>query len=285
MFLSGEVLGRDRLILAATVDEAQAALARGARLLAGGTWLMRAPLRGAGLQGDFVAISRIAGLDRISDAAGVVTIGAMASHDAIAQAFAGDAQLSGLAMAAGKAANPAVRRTATLGGNLCATGFAAADLPPALLALDAQVELAGPSGAVTLPVADFLARRDALLTDHLLTALHLTRGATQRSGHARLPMRKAGDYPAAIVSLAFGPDGARVAVGAVEDTARRWSALEAALGAMPDPSPAAAEAAARAHLDGFDPRDGLDAPGWYRLSVLPALVRRAVAAANGQEVR
>ena len=64
----------------------------------------------------------------------------------------------------------------------------------------------------------------------------------------------------------------------MEPVARRWPELEERLqGQALDPD--AAAQAAKGLLDGFQARDGVEVPGSYRLRVLPALVRRAVAAA------
>ena len=71
-----------------------------------------------------------------------------------------------------------------------------------------------------------------------------------------------------------------MAVGSVEATARRWPELERRLAGLAlDPDTAAA--AAEAELGAFTGRDGVEAPGWYRVQVLPTLVRRAVHAALG----
>jgi carbon-monoxide dehydrogenase medium subunit len=68
----------------------------------------------------------------------------------------------------------------------------------------------------------------------------------------------------------------------VESSARRWPGLERKLVGHPlDPQKAGAFA--EAELGAFTGRDGVEAPGWYRVQVLPALVRRAVdAALHGQ---
>jgi carbon-monoxide dehydrogenase medium subunit len=101
------------------------------------------------------------------------------------------------------------------------------------------------------------------------------------SAHARLPLRRAGDYPVAIVSASLErqSDGAvasaRIAVGSVEAVARRWFALERTLAGRPLDPEAAAEAA-RERIGGFQGRDGVEAPGWYRTQVLPNLVRAAL---------
>jgi aerobic carbon-monoxide dehydrogenase medium subunit len=105
--------------------------------------------------------------------------------------------------------------------------------------------------------------------------------------HVRLPLRKAGDYPVAIFSLAVTLDasgavtGAGAAVGSVEAAARRWHDLEAELIGRPlDPAHAAEKA--ENHCKTLRARDGVEAPAWYRLKVLPSLVRKAVSALCGQ---
>jgi aerobic carbon-monoxide dehydrogenase medium subunit len=98
------------------------------------------------------------------------------------------------------------------------------------------------------------------------------------SAHARLPLRKAGDYPVAIVSVSLErmEDGrarsARVALGSVEPVAQRWPTLEQALEGRPIDPDAAADLARERTRD-FAGRDGVEAPGWYRTQVLPSLVR------------
>lgn len=259
-----------------TVADAVAARASGAAVLAGGTWMMRDPRRGVSLPERVVALSRIAELRSVDVLDDRVLIGASVTHSALAKAISGVAGLEGLGAAATGAANPAIRRVATVGGNLCATDFAAADLVPALLALDAEVELALADGLRLFSLSEFLEDRAALLKTALLTRVIVPRTATA-SAHIRLPLRKAGDYPVAIVSVARAADGAiRIAVGSVEPVARRWTALETAL-AGKAVTPEEAQALAETTND-FIGRDGIEAEGWYRREVLPALVRRAFAA-------
>lgn len=111
---------------------------------------------------------------------------------------------------------------------------------------------------------------------------------TARTGHARLPLRRAGDYPAAIVSVALvtGDEDtvveARVAIGSVEPVPRRWPEAERLLLGRPA-DPADAKEAAAACAGSVTGRDGVDAPGWYRERVLPTLLARAVAAALAPE--
>jgi carbon-monoxide dehydrogenase medium subunit len=276
----------ERLFIAGSLSDALDALGElgtSGAPLAGGTWVMRAPIRHDALKPSYVALSRIPDLTRIDFLDGAVEIGAAVTHAALADALSNRPDLRVLAEAAGRAANPATRALATVGGNLCAADFAAADFVPALLCLGATVEIAARDGTERIDLERFLAARSALQPGTLLTKVLVPR-ADIRTAHARLPLRKAGDYPVAIVSLAARLDAGdgigaiRIAVGSVEPVARRWRRLEdALLGRRLDPAGAADVAAE--YADCFVGRDGVEAPGWYRISVLPALVRRAAAMA------
>jgi carbon-monoxide dehydrogenase medium subunit len=265
---------------ATSVAEAVSALCNhgGAQVVAGATWLMRAPLRGEGLPKSVVSISGITELCEIEIGTTHLSIGACVTHATLAATLATVDECRGLADAAGQSANPAIRSVATVGGNLSTVDFAAADLVPALLALEAEIDYHSADGAKRMGLETFLATRTTL-GPGLITRIEVPRGSF-RTAHARLPLRKAGDYPVAIVSVKAnpGPDGAfhtlRIAVGSVEPTARRWPALEAAIEGR---TLSASEIAAVAtDLAGdFSGRDGIEAPGWYRVQVLPALVRRA----------
>jgi carbon-monoxide dehydrogenase medium subunit len=246
---------------------------------------MRGPLRGEEPLRTGVLISGIPELARITVGNDRISIGAGVTHAVLAKALVSVAEFDGLAAAAARAANPAIRSVATVGGNLCAASFAASDLAPQLLCLDATVDVATASGVESMTLERFLAAR-ATLGGGLLTAIHVARG-TFRSAHARLPLRRAGDYPVAIVSVSARtePGGSladvRIAVGSVEATARRWTRLEAALEGKPLDPAAAAEHAALLTGD-FSPREGVEAPAWYRTRVLPSLLRRAFEDLAGQ---
>ncbi|MGY8677742.1 FAD binding domain-containing protein [Bradyrhizobium sp. UFLA05-153] len=270
--------------LASALDALSECGAAGA-VFAGGTWIMRSPIRHEPLRARYVAIGRIAELGAVRIGTDVVEIGAAVTHAALAAALADLPEFDVLAAAAGRSANPAVRAMATIGGNLATPGFAAADCVPALLCLEAEIEVAGRDGRERMKLEHFLKIRSTLAPDRLVTQVVVPR-SERKTAHARLPLRKAGDYPVAIVSLSVSVDAAgqvqaaRIAVGSVEPVARRWERLETALiGRSLDAEEAARTAAELA--DEFVGRDGIDAPAWYRVSVLPGLVRRAAATALG----
>jgi len=274
-----------RLYIAPTLDNAVAALAERGRHgapLAGATWIMRAPLRQERHDLSYVAISKIAALRELSVGDREVSIGACVTHAELARELASIPDCRALALAAGDAANPAIRQVATIGGNLCAANFAAADLVPALLCLDAELELQGTHGAERIPLRRFLEIRTSLAPGQIVRRVMVPR-TLRRSVHVRLPLRKAGDYPVALFSLAITLDAngtvtsAGAAVGSVEPTPRRWHELEAELVGRPlDPAYAAEKA--ESHCAVLRARDGVEAPAWYRLKVLPSLVRKAAKA-------
>jgi len=250
--------------------------------LAGGTWIMRATIRHEALKSRYVAIGRIPELHAIKIGADAVEVGAAVTHAALATALAELPEFDVLTAAAGHSANPAIRAMATIGGNLATTAFAAADCVPALLCLGAEVEIASRGDRERIILDQFLSMRPTLAPGRLVQRIIVPRRG-QRTAHVRLPLRRAGDYPTAIVSLAVSIDDgghvrtARVAIGSVEPVARRWQRLEDALVGHPLNAAKSAEAAAEL-LGDFAGRNSADVPAWYRVRVLPGLVRRAVAA-------
>jgi aerobic carbon-monoxide dehydrogenase medium subunit len=259
--------------------EARARLGENAEFFAGGTWIMRADRREEFEDRHYISIGGIEALAGISISKDEVVIGASASHAELAAALTEVAGLRALHAAAAKSANPAIRNLATVGGNICTGGFAAADLVPALLCLSASLEFSGADGVERVPLETFLKTRSAVLPGRILTRVFVPR-KPRRSAHTRLPLKKAGDYPVAIVSasLALGENGtvedAVIAVGSVEHSARRWTSLETAIrGRRPTPSDVVT--LARETAGEFQGRDGVEAPGWYRVKVLPELARRA----------
>lgn len=271
-----------QLYIAGSLDDALDAYQRfgdTAEFFAGGTWIMRADHREEFDPRSYVAIAHLDGMTKVDVTEDRVEIGACVTHAKLAQAIAGLPDLAGLNRAAASSANPAIRSMATVGGNICAAAFAAPDLVPALLCLGATVETAVKDERRTMLLNEFLAVRCSPPTG-IVTKVVVPRHHERRSAHARLPLKKAGDYPVAIVSVAiqFDADGTianpRIFVGSVENVARRWVALEQAVTRLPvDPESIAARSATL--CGDFRGRDGVEAPGWYRVKVLPALVRLA----------
>jgi aerobic carbon-monoxide dehydrogenase medium subunit len=265
---------------AGSLDEALELLARygdeGAPL-AGGTWIMRAWQRDERRKQHHVALAGLDALHQIEIGVGV-RIGALVTHEELGQALCVPAAV---AEAARTSAFPAVRSVATVAGNICAVPFPEADLVPALLACEAEVEIVDLSGRSRQPLDAVLQRSPRLPPGALIEHVLLPTQANRSSAYQRLTVRGGGEYPVVSVAVSVDVDeagrvdSARVALGSIEEQARLSPGAAAALiGAQltGDRGLQAGEAAAAE----CDARDGLDAPAWYRQAVLPALIRDTV---------
>ena len=85
---------------------------------------------------------------------GCVRIGAMTRHHDLAASEVLRSHCGGLAEVAGMVGDPQVRHLGTIGGSV-AHGDPAADLPTALVALDAELEVVGEDGRRNIPSRDF----------------------------------------------------------------------------------------------------------------------------------
>lgn len=141
-----------------TIDEAVAALVKGgkdARVMAGGTDLMVKIRHRVLFPKQIISLKRIDGLDAITfDEKSGLTIGAtallsdVASHPMILEHY------PTVAEAAESTANVQVRNMGTVVGNLC-NASPSADNAPTLIALNATVNITGPSGTRSMALDEF----------------------------------------------------------------------------------------------------------------------------------
>ena len=273
-----------QLIIAQSLDEALAALTNkglNAIPVAGGTWVMRAPIRQEATAQTFVSLHAIEELKGIEAAPEELLVGAMVSHRQLAIELSDMADLKAIRVAAEKSANPSVRNMATIGGNLCATDFMSPDLVPALMVCDATIRVQSAGAKAEIPIKDYIETRLVRPNNELVTRIRLPRGLF-RSTHQRLLMGKAGEYSVANLSMRLSIDGRgrianpRIAVASVENQPRRWIGLEDALRGEVASKVKIKELAID-QIGAFTGRDGPDAPGWYRLRILPRLASDALA--------
>ncbi len=212
-----------------------------------------------------------------------IRIGALTTWSDIVRADL-PAQFDGLKAAAREVGSIQIQNVATLAGNLC-NASPAADGVPALLALDAVVEIAGPSGSRRLDLAHFITgvRRTALQPGELVTAVEVPlRAEGTRSAFLKLGARRYLVISIAMVAAVLEPDGkgriasARVAVGACSPVAVRLKALEDAL--IGSPWSDAATVAAEAHLAPLAAIDDVRGTAGYRREAALELVRRSLSA-------
>lgn len=255
-------------------------------LIAGGTDYFPARV-GRPPDPDVLDLSGITALRGIVPEAGAWRIGALTTWTDVVRAGLPPA-LDALVQAALEIGGLQVQNRGTVGGNLC-NASPAADGMPALLALDASVELASVRGTRVLPLEAFVLgpRRTALAPDELLVALRLPAGSpASRSRFLKLGARRDLVISIAMVAVAIDVDAQDravrigIAVGACGPVARRLAGLEAAL--LGTPRDALAGAAARALVDPamlapLSPIDDVRGSAGYRLDAVTTLVPRAFA--------
>jgi CO/xanthine dehydrogenase FAD-binding subunit len=255
-------------------------------LIAGGTDYFPARV-GRPPDPDVLDLSGITALRGIVHEAGAWRIGALSTWTDVVRAGLPPA-FDVLVQAALEVGGLQVQNRGTVGGNLC-NASPAADGMPALLALDASVELASVRGTRVLPLEAFVLgpRRTALAPDELLVALRLPAGTpASRSRFLKLGARRDLVISIAMVAVAIDVDAQDravrigIAVGACGPVARRLAGLEAAL--LGTPRDALAGAAARALVDPamlapLSPIDDVRGSAGYRLDAVTTLVPRAFA--------
>lgn len=270
----------------ATVGEACRILAVEPRaaILAGGTDLMvhlQQAWRGK-RPAAVVNIKRIPGLAGIEVTEAAVRLGALASLTALLEHPVLAAEYPVLPSTARYMGSPAIRNMATVGGNLC-NASPAADLPPVLLALDAEVGIAGPGGERRLPLEQFFRgpSRTALGPGELLVWVEFPRRRPAWPiTYERLDVRRAMDIAIAGAALSVRRDGARVrearvALCAVAPIPLRVREAEAALGAAGLTDGAIARAAELA-MAAARPISDVRATAEYRREMVGTLVRRGL---------
>ena len=141
---------------ASTVDDALAALASGARPIAGGTDLVVGARQGkAPLPESLVAIHRLEELRGIDGDGGGLRVGALATHRELAAHAVVRARYTAVADAAAIVGSHATRAHGTLGGNLMNASPAMETGGP-LMCLDAACVLRSATGSRLVAVADLL---------------------------------------------------------------------------------------------------------------------------------
>ncbi len=177
--------------------------------------------------------------------------------------------------------NVRVRNVATLGGHL-AHGDPHMDLPPVLIALDAQVVATGPSGSRAIAVADLYTGyyETALARNELITEVGIPAQGGRCAAYIKCTTRTADDWPTLgiAVSLVMAGDTvqhARVVISAATEKPVRLAGAEAVLrgATVNDALLARVGEAAAAEAEVVGDARGSAA---YKLALLRVYVGRAV---------
>lgn len=258
------------------LEDALSALARPHTVLAGGTDFYPARV-GRTIDEDVLDIGGIDALRGITADAAGWRLGATTTWSELMEAEL-PPLFDGLKQAAREVGGRQIQNAGTLAGNICNASPAADGVPP-LLALDAEVEIAGATTR-RLPLRQFIAgvRRTALAPGELVVALHVPRPRHD----AESAFLKLGARRYLVISIAMAAatlefeDGciatARIAVGACSPVAERLPALEQALIGMTRDR--LADHVDAAQLAPLSPIDDVRGSASYRHDAVITLLRR-----------
>jgi len=255
-----------------------------AKLIAGGTDLLVDMKNGKIRPRYLISILRIPDLNYIIEEADGLRIGAGTFFQEIVDSQLVRDKYQLIHDAAMSLGTAQIRNMATIGGNIC-NALPSADMPPALVALDARVKIAGKDGERTLPLEELFVgvRKTKLRGDELLTEIVVKR-PPERSGTAFIKLAKTSEDLATLnvaVRVTVAKDGAcegaRIVVGGgIGPTLIRSRKAEKILeGKVPNET--TIKEVAEAACEGFQCRPtSIRASPYYKTEVSKVLVKRAL---------
>ncbi len=235
-----------------------------------------------------IDLTRVKELQEISVTEGGVVLGAAITYSAARDLLCG--HYPGIATLLSRIASEQIRNRGTIGGNI-ANGSPIGDMPPALIALGASVELIGHSGMRELALEDYFIaygqqdrQPDEVLARIRIPALH----PSARFQTYKISKRFDQDISAVCGAFYTQLDGetvrdVRICFGGMAGTPRRALQAEGILrGSRFDQS--IVEDAAAALAKDFTPLTDLRASAAYRMLVAQNLLRKFHAAVTGANV-
>ena len=227
---------------AETVEDALAALANGARPVAGGTDLVVGARQGkAPLPDSIVAIHRLAELRGVERDGDALRLGALTTHEEIAEEALVLERLTALVDAAAIVGSHATRAQGTVGGNLM-NASPAMEIGGPLICFGATVTLRSQGGERTIAVADLFAGPGKTTAEpgELLTEVTVPLPPeTTGSCYARLEYRQQMEIAVVGTTAVVTPDGKTVIAGGQDSVLRVWDGTNGKLLASFPPPEAA----------------------------------------------
>lgn len=249
-----------------SLEEARSALGNGAALLAGGQTLIPVLKLRLAEHPALIDLTGVSGLDKIAAKSGTLTVGAMATHAAVAESADVKKAIPGLADLAEHIGDPHVRNRGTIGGSI-ANNDPAADYPAALLALGATVETTGGEIAADEFFTGLFST--ALKDGDIITGISFP--VPKKFAYAKLA-NKASRFALVGVAVAETDGGVRVAAtGAGADGVFRVKEIEDALSKKFE-----AKALDGIKLDAKGMSNDLHADAEYRAHLVVAMAKRAI---------
>ncbi|MEL0089581.1 MAG: xanthine dehydrogenase family protein subunit M [Rhodospirillales bacterium] len=255
---------------ASSADDAAAKVSASdeGKLLAGGMTLLPTMKQRLAMPSDLIDLSK-AGLSGISVAGNVVSIGAMTTHDTVANSKEVASAIPALAKLASGIGDPAVRNRGTIGGSI-ANNDPAADYPAAVLGLGATIV----TNKRSIAGDDFFTGMfDTALQDgEVITRVDFQ--VPETASYIKFP-NPASRYAIVGVFVAKTAGGVRVAVTGASPCVFRASEMEAALTAN-----FSADALENSSVSAKGLNADIHASAEYRAHLVGVMAKRAVAACS-----
>jgi carbon-monoxide dehydrogenase medium subunit len=172
-----------------------------AKLIAGGTDLL-VDMKNEKINPQYlISLMKITGLSYIAEEGDVLRIGATTTLRELEESQIIEKRYGLISKAVKCLGTVQIRNMATIGGNIC-NAVPSADLPPALVALNATLKIVGPNGERTMPLEDFFAgvKKTKLSVGELLKEIIVERPPA-RSGTAFIKLSRTAE-DLAIVNVA-----------------------------------------------------------------------------------
>lgn len=264
--------------------EELASISEDSVFLAGGTDLLVQIKNNLKKPKQIVSLRDIRELQGIQGQQGIVTVGAMVTHEEIYESPLLREKAYLLVEAAGSVGSPQIRNRGTIGGNI-ANASPAADTVPALMALDAVVEVANGSETRRIALAEFFLGpgKPVLAGGELIKAVQFKELEDNQAG-AFIKHGKRNALAISVVNVAvvIGVDKetmsfteARISLGAVAPTVIRVQEAEQALEGRKITRRAIEEAAALVKAN-VKPITDIRSTGEYRREISERLTLRAI---------
>jgi aerobic carbon-monoxide dehydrogenase medium subunit len=258
-----------------------------AAVMAGGTDLLVEMKKGLRSHANIISLSKITDLKMITEDDHNLFIGAGSTHTEVIASMLIGKIAPVLVEATSKIGTDQVRNTATIGGNIC-TAASCCDTAPALLSMNASVEITSADGIRIIPLRDFFTfnKKTILKNGELLTRIIIPKpGPGTGACYEKFGLREAGSI--SVVSVAAMVRikdetimDACIVIGAVAPTPKISNqATEILIGKKVSDfaeNSSFLEQAGEAAVRDSIPIDDIRGGAQYRRDVLKVLAKRAI---------
>jgi xanthine dehydrogenase small subunit len=257
-----------------------------ATLVAGGTDVGLKVTKKMAPIAQVIHVGRVAALKQIEDVGDALILGASATYEDALPAFTAlDPDLGELVRRIG---SRQVRAVGTIGGNI-ANGSPIGDMPPALIALGATLELAHGEDGRALPLEDYFiayGKQDRQVGEFVAGILVPKLAANQVFRAYKVTKRFDEDISAVMGAFRFTIDGdtiteARIAFGGMAATPKRALVAESRLVGVQPGRAASWGMAIEALSEDFAPISDARATAAYRMETAKALLAKALVECAG----